>query len=268
MSKFAKIILLIMSLPLVALQNNTNQEDTSPLIRSPPGQFPANVDIRNASDDNHLCTGMLVELDNVITSASCVANSKAKDLLIIAGSANLLQERNVSYILIHPDYSSTDLDYNIAVLKLRQLFNQTTHVHAAVVARLVPNDGETCFVSGWTTEKGKSVMKYARVTAMKVEQCKKCIENTVCAGNFEHKGECLGDQGSPLVCNGALHGIYVGSAANCQAYSGIYSDIVFYKEWINKLAEWDGYGDTPLPDPDARKRKLDAYLFTMHSNQM
>lgn len=100
MSKFAKIILLIISLPLVALQNNTNQEDTSPLIRSPPGQFPANVsiflssyriintfgnnskvDIRNASDDNHLCTGMLVELDNVITSASCVANSKAKDLV-------------------------------------------------------------------------------------------------------------------------------------------------------------------------------------------
>lgn len=71
------------------------------------------------------------------------------------------------------------------------------------------------------------------------------------------------------MCNGVLHGIYVGSANNCQSLTGIYTDVVFYKQWIDRIIDWGGEDPMPLPLPYARRRfLLTPFFFDTNKNSL
>ncbi|CAD7084534.1 unnamed protein product [Hermetia illucens] len=120
------------------------------------------------------------------------------------------QTRNITHLIQHPGSyrDGFDLD-DIAVLKVNQSFDENYYVVSIELSSEPPDIGVQCTILGWSQ-----------------------------AGV---------DPGGPLICNNKLAGVHTRANRDCdnQTYGSYFMNVAFYRDWITRTIEWDGYGAEP-----------------------
>jgi len=131
------------------------------------------------------------------------------------------QDRNVTVIIMHPEFVAKNVYNNIALVLFDAPFELANHVDTICLPKYQENfdDRSKCFVKGWGVDKfGEEgvyqvVMKEVDVPMVPHGECQTNLRNTprlprqfrlhksfLCAGGEEGKDACRGDGGGPLVC--------------------------------------------------------------------
>ncbi|KAB0792835.1 hypothetical protein PPYR_14794 [Photinus pyralis] len=126
--------------------------------------------------------------------------------------------------------------------------NQDSAINSIPLIKEILQSG-ACIVSGWgVTQYGafspNRMLALVEVQFINFTQCSKMyalddIELTpgmLCAGTFTGgKDACQGDSGGPLAYKGMLAGVVsTGSGCADPKFPGVYSDIVYFTNWIQK----------------------------------
>ncbi|EDO46103.1 predicted protein [Nematostella vectensis] len=214
----------------------------------------------------HICGGSIVNSQWIVTAAHCVTTKPPgasrytmyafSDLNVTLGEHQLYQldgsEQNIPIegIVVHPSYN--DLDYDIALLKLRQPITFNAYVSQVCLPQDALLAGTPCYVSGWgrigESSPGSNVLQEASIPLVDQRACEEQYRNLKpitarmrCAGIYgTPKGTCKGDSGGPLVCESkgrwVLMGVTSWSYNGCadSGYAGVYADVVYFKDWIRQ----------------------------------
>ena len=198
----------------------------------------------------HFCGGSLVREDWVVTAAHCVIGDSPNSIEVVIGLHNVngttgQQTRNVSEIIIHPNYSNNSLNNDYALLRLSspitdfepiQLCTDNSHDEEPVIATTM----------GWgaTSSGGSSSSTLLEVDVPMDDSCgnysnSEITNHMVCAGDANGgEDSCQGDSGGPLIMINSddeyeLIGI-VSWGYGCAEpnYPGVYSKIHSRLDWF------------------------------------
>ena len=114
-------------------------------MTSEPGRWPWHVALywkSNASMWEYVCGGSLISKNAVITAAHCVATPltekpvKFENMTVQFGkywrkynhSEDYVQTREIAHVIIHPNYSGTTFDSDLALLILKSPVDLTSSV--------------------------------------------------------------------------------------------------------------------------------------------
>jgi len=205
------------------------------------GDFPYIVSLQQGG--SHFCGGSLLDATTVVTAAHCSTGTSPGSVSVVAGTLTWSSpgvEAGVSDIIIHPSYSSSSLDNDIAIWKLSEPIEGSGITYASLPsAGSDPAAGSDLTVAGWgtTTEGGSIPEDLLKVTVPVVgrDACNSAYgagqitDAMFCAG-FDEGGKdaCQGDSGGPIRddASGALVGVVSWGQGCAQAgYPGVYSNI-------------------------------------------
>tara|TARA_Y100001937_G_scaffold71236_1_gene96948 strand:+ start:461 stop:1798 length:1338 start_codon:yes stop_codon:yes gene_type:complete len=198
----------------------------------------------------HFCGGSLVREDWVVTAAHCVQGTSPNSIEVVIGLHNVngttgQQTRNVSEIIIHPQYSGNSLNNDYALLRLSspitdfepiKLCTDTAHDEEPVMSTTM---GWGAIYSG-----GPSSSVLLEVDVPIDDSCgnysnSDITNNMVCAGDGNGgEDSCQGDSGGPLIMTNSdgeyeLIGIVSWGYGCAEAqYPGVYSKIHSRLNWF------------------------------------
>jgi len=198
----------------------------------------------------HFCGGSLVREDWVVTAAHCVLGDSPGNIQVKIGLHNVngttgSVTRNVSEIIIHPNYNSNSLNNDYALLRLS---SPITNFEPIQLATSDNHDNEPVLATtmGWgaTSSGGSSSAILLEVDVPIDDSCggysnSSITNNMVCAG-FSSGGydSCQGDSGGPLIMTNSdgeyeLIGIVSWGYGCAEAqYPGVYSRIYPRLSWF------------------------------------
>ncbi|XP_069805653.1 serine protease 55-like isoform X3 [Dendropsophus ebraccatus] len=270
------------SSPLLATQskvfcgfrkNYDNQQmalmDTQPNVQtkiiggmdSLPGEWPWMASLQ--MNNGHFCGGSIISHWWILTAAHCIPDVSAKKLQILVGHTELIYGAdlvNVKKIFIHPRFSKTSADNDIALLLLSSslYFNKVTiPICLPPGTPYQPEDWKTCYIAGWgTTISGTmyfpTVLKKVKILLYSRDQCLDWMwsltDNMLCAGFSEGgKDACQGDSGGPLVCRSFTSKTWYqigvvswGKGCGEPRKPGIYVVVSNYIAWIHNVSSAQG----------------------------
>ncbi|NXR16436.1 TMPS5 protease, partial [Cinclus mexicanus] len=230
-----------------------------------PGRWPWQVSVCQGSQ--HHCGGSVLAPEWILTAAHCVHRYPGLPLpapswQVFAGivtRSSLGPEAGVPVreIIPHPLYNDSNLDYDIALMRLQVPLNFSGAIRAACLPPS-PQDllqGTQCWVSGWGyTTPGQAqvtgTLKEALVPLIGTRRCNSsCVykgeltARMLCAGHLQgHVDACQGDSGGPLVCwDGStwrLVGI-VSWGRGCAEpnHPGVYTNVAQLLPWIHQVTQ-------------------------------
>ncbi|MFZ9857619.1 MAG: DUF1986 domain-containing protein [Roseiflexaceae bacterium] len=231
-------------------------------IETTPNEFPWQI-LLTYSGLNASCGGSVIHESWILTAAHCVYGEDPSWRTVVAGihdrtsdaSNPYLQRRTVKRIVVHPNYNSSTLDYDIALLELTTpltLNSQVAPIYLAGTRDMtLYNSGTVFTVSGWghTAYSGSAAIKLRKVDVPVVSSITcdgaygTITDRMFCAGNMASGGvdSCQGDSGGPIFKNDG--GIYkltgiVSSGTGCAwpGYPGIYTHVANLRPWVESIA--------------------------------
>uniref|UniRef100_A0A2P2HXU6 limulus clotting factor C n=2 Tax=Hirondellea gigas TaxID=1518452 RepID=A0A2P2HXU6_9CRUS len=234
-----------------------------------PGSFPWQVAILDDDRDLH-CGGTLIAPRWVVTAAHCIK----KKLFVRLFEHHMMEkdgfevEQKVRRIYRHPDFNTSTIDNDIALLRLPALpafpEESTGVVSRGVTSRAClpanaedfPPVGTRCMVMGWGKASmvhnyGTDVLMYTRLPIISRKACIKAnrkviTENMFCAGHYKGGSDtCSGDSGGPLLCSvsGApgeetwtMYGVTsFGDGCGNVGKMGVYAKVNNYLQWMSDI---------------------------------
>ena len=193
-----------------------------------------------------LCQGFLVTYEHVVTAAHCVSSIAMTSLQIYAGmysrsTSTNRQIRNISSIMIHPNYSSIDFLNDIAIIKLAAPLITTAAVGICCLPSnpSLPVQGESAVIVGWGRTRAIEISSLPDTLQQAVIRIQQCdlgpnSDRQFCAA-FGKSDTCQGDSGGPLMtavnnswtCTGIVsYGIGCGNG-------GYYTRVSYYRSFID-----------------------------------
>lgn len=243
------------------LKNNVNYEAGF-------GEFPWAIALIRIEDGACLCGGSLIHPQVILTGAHCVKVFQPNQLKIRAGEWDSqttnerlpYQEREISQIITHPEFSIKTLANDVALLVLSAPVQLDDHIN--VICLPQQNQVSTsrdCFASGWGKEdfgregKWSVILKRIPLPIVPRQTCENELQRTrlgskfrlhqtfVCAGGQAGVDTCQGDGGAPLVCpvgppneNRYVQTGTVAWGIGCkQTIPAVYANIAAFRFWID-----------------------------------
>lgn len=165
----------------------------------------------------HTCGGFIISLKSAITAAHCIYGRETSQYQIRAGSdlrSQGGQIRNITKFFLHPDYQSSGLynDIAIVILQSELQFNSKVWSISLPPKGYKVRDNEPLLVTGWGTLvwQGSSAERLQRVTVPAVSNadCSLAYNNVrdhkICAGIVGYDA-CQGNIFIDLNQSGCFH---------------------------------------------------------------
>ncbi|CCN71779.1 S1 family peptidase [Vibrio nigripulchritudo] len=212
------------------------------------------------------CGGTIIARDWVLTAAHCVQGKSASGVQIRIGVADLRtsqgEKHNVSRVITHERYNSSNLTNDIALLKLSTPVDakyQIAKLPTPAIKAQLASPGDTLKASGWgrfsgSSNQGSSILKAADLPVGDCQQITgRPVSSDFICGYKPRNSVCNGDSGGPFATQ---HGneYYVFGAASWvpdRSCSGVsaFTDVTKFVPWISQKSGItpDGGGTTPPP---------------------
>ncbi|XP_036449667.1 trypsin-3-like [Colossoma macropomum] len=194
----------------------------------------------------HFCGGSLINSLWVLSAAHCYQSS----IQVRLGEHNIdvsegtEQFISSSKVIRHPNYSSSTLNNDIMLIKLKSAATLNSYVRAVSLPSSCASAGTYCLVAGWgnTLSSGTNYPSTLRCLDIPILSNSVCssaypgqiTSNMFCAGFVEGgKDSCQGDSGGPVVCNSVQQGIVSwGYGCALKNKPGVYTKVCNYVSWI------------------------------------
>ncbi|GJQ78128.1 hypothetical protein Trydic_g2465 [Trypoxylus dichotomus] len=237
-----------------------------------PGDFPwlTAIMYRQNSDYKFHCTGNLLSDKHVLTAGHCVRYHNAPlfandDVILVFGKLNIenwasgATLRNPSLIATHPNYKQDQVDYDIALIVLKETVRFRLTIRPICLwegdDKLENVVGRYGSVVGWKKGEGDDAISTAQKLEMPIISQENCLRShkvfkkytsprTFCAGNRDSvSGPCTGDSGAGFMIKDDatnkwyLRGLVGFSIRNPDTLS---CDLSYYTVFIDvaKLRPW------------------------------
>ncbi|XP_049604100.1 vitamin K-dependent protein C [Syngnathus scovelli] len=237
------------------------------------GESPWQVLLQNAKGRFH-CGGVLIDQNWVLTAAHCLENNLR--FRVRLGDYERFRDEGtevmlkVSKTIPHPNYDSTTVDNDIALLRLESPAPFSDFILPAclpsrgLAERVLHRNGTQTVVTGWGREsqdsqRFSSALNVIRVPLVGRELCAAHMshnisDNVLCGGVLgQNMDACEGDSGGPMV---TLHAdtwflvglVSWGEGCGRRDKLGIYTKVSNYNEWIDRVRQdWDRSSHPPQP---------------------
>lgn len=185
-------------------------------------------------------------------------------------------DRRVSRVLVHPNYSTSNFDSDIALIRFNEPVPLGTDMHPVCLPTSTETyAGQTAVVTGWgaLSEGGpiSDTLQEVEVPILSQQECRnsnygstKITDNMICAGYVEQGGKdsCQGDSGGPMHVIGSgqayqLAGIVSwGEGCAKPGSPGVYTRVGQFNSWIeantrDSCACGQGEESSPVEQPNS-----------------
>ncbi|ETE68974.1 Complement factor D [Ophiophagus hannah] len=244
--------LLIISLSIFSISANRPRGRILGGSESTPHHRPYMASLQE--DGKHLCGGLLITAQWVLSAAHCLEETKNGTLQVLLGAHSLSETEpnkrlyGIRQLIPHPGSSQ---DNDLLLIQLAEPAVLGSHVQI-LPYQTVNNDvpeHTRCEVAGWgfisNTGKKPDKLHFVHLSIIDRNQCNRrqyhdgsVTENMMCAESRK-KDSCKGDSGGPIVCNGIAEGIVTTGSTVCGNWRkpGIYTRTAPYVSWINSTIE-------------------------------
>ena len=241
-------------------------EETSKIVggvAAAPGAWPWIAALLYANDSNvfsaQFCSGVLIDKSWVLTAAHCVQGMSAQGIQVAVGAWDLTaftgSRTPVRSIRIHPQFSSTSLYNDIALVELS--VPSSIQPIALFSGESVDNTppsllGKLVTVLGWgvadstTSWYYPEILRQVSLPVVADSTCNDIYINPVlpsqfCAGYWEGKDACEGDSGGPAVVQVDGHWVHAGivsAGVSCQEYFGWYGKYTRTSAYLSFIRQY------------------------------
>lgn len=119
--------------------------------------IPYQVTLRYGKNNVHICSGVIVAPDWILTTARCVNSFDGDDLRAIYGTRRLsgtYDAKEIDMVLVHPQHNTTTYENDIAMLLTKSKIEYVTNVVGEVQLATEPVvDGQAVTASTWGLKK-------------------------------------------------------------------------------------------------------------------
>lgn len=223
-----------------------------------PGAHPWQISLRSSNNGRHFCGGSIISDEYILTAAHCVR--RGTEYSVAVGDHRMIQndpnEEPDSKIIrtegaiVHPDYSSTTFDNDIALLKLKEKIVFTDFVQPICLHQEDMKEPDNAYATGWgaTTEgsAGANILQEVKIPIITNQQCENAYgfdikPSMICAGDLENGGidACQGDSGGPFAYKNTVTNQWtligvVSWGIGCARPNnpGVYARVSQFTDWI------------------------------------
>lgn len=217
-----------------------------------PKELPFQLSLRFRG--NMICGASILSESVIVTAAHCSVLGDANLYSVVAGDHNrdvnegTEQVRDVSSVLVHPEYDDWWITNDIALMVLSEPLQFDDYVQPIKLAKAGHTATGDAVTSGWgtTSESGSTAVILQKVTVPIVTdgECRdaygdEIFDHMLCAGIPEGgKDACQGDSGGPLTATDLdderyLAGIVSwGYGCARPGFPGVYTEVSYFVDWV------------------------------------